>query len=83
VLTNASISALDGNCSIDVDGLGYSCTTGIYTETDWSGTITFTTNGGLVCGIDVNENTGVATISNAEPGTKVLNLDIIKKAPCP
>ena len=83
VLSGVSISAPDGSCSIDTDGLGYSCTTGLYTDSDWSGTITFTTSGGLVCGVDVNENTGVATISNAAPGTKVLNLDIINKTPCP
>lgn len=82
-LSSASISIVGGSCLVDTDGMGYSCTTGVFDTETWSGNITFTPASGKVCGTDVNVNTGVATFTNVAPGIYSRDLWINHNTTCP
>lgn len=83
VLAGATISEAGGMCTVEADGLSYSCFTGVYATSDWTGTITFTTTGGNVCGVEVDVNTGIATFTNEAPGNTSRDLYISNNTNCP
>lgn len=76
-LASAEISETGGWCAVSTDGLSYECVTGVYSTDSWSGSITFTTSGGYVCGDGIDPDTGVATLSGLEPGILQLDLGIV------
>ena len=82
-LATATINTAGGSCTVAADGLSYSCFTGRYTKTDWTGIITFTTTTGNVCGIDVNVDTGIAKFTSEAPGVVSRDLLLISKTNCP
>ncbi len=82
-LSSASISIVGGSCLVDADGMGYSCTTGVFDTETWTGTITFTPASGKVCGTDVNPTTGVATLTNLAPGIYTRDLWVNHNTSCP
>lgn len=81
-LRSATINAINGSCAVATDRLSYSCTTGVFDTSSWSGTITFTATSGKVCGTNVNVNTGTATLTNLAPGEHPLDLRIVNNTNC-
>jgi len=66
VLESAVIS--EGSCTVDSDGLSYSCTTDDYTDTgNWDGSITFTATNGYICA-----NSGI--VDPDSPDTSIITL---------
>lgn len=59
-LASASMSDVNGSCTVPADGLSYTCTTGDFINFQgWSGTVNFTSdNGGDICYNGTDTNTG-------------------------
>jgi len=73
VLDTAVISGVP--CTVNVDGLSYSCTTDDYV-TNWDGLITFTVSGGYICPDNGVVNTGSITLAGGSGSANATVTDI-------
>lgn len=75
-LTSVTISDTTyGSCTVDLDGLGYQCYSAPFADGEtWTGSITFETNKGTICNVEVNA--GVKSYYGIEPGDYTLDLNV-------
>ena len=78
-LNDAVISDVNGLCT--VTGTSYQCRTDIFAGATWSGSITFTASGGVICHANGPETqTSLVSYTDKGPGVYVEDFSITNNA---